>query len=116
MSPEFQTRLSRLRERVAAGLFLEQLDNLTAECLDLCQDRAVSLALFVLKSVFQDLAVLFENNQPLTSIEFSSLTEGVRGAALVVIEALANDSQPKVDDLERLVTIHLTNVASFKGR
>jgi hypothetical protein len=115
MSPEFHARLSLLRKLATAGLYLENLDKLTRECASLAQDRAFPLTFFILKSIFQDTAGIVEREQPLTEAEQATLTGAIQGQALLIFETLVHDSEPSVQDLNKLVYAHLTSVASFKA-
>jgi hypothetical protein len=43
------------------------------------------------------------------------LTGAIQGQALLIFETLVHDSEPSVQDLNKLVYAHLTSVASFKA-
>jgi hypothetical protein len=115
MFPEFRTRISQLRELVAAGMWPRDIDTLTTECASLAQDRGAPLVFFVLKSIFQSMAQVIDG-EPLSPNGQALLTQDLQPLVTRVLEKLENGLEPTLDELNQLVWTHLSGVALFKAQ
>ena len=106
-------RISRLLELLGDPLSLDKLDSLTREFEALAQDRADTLAFFVLQNVSQRLASALEG-EAVDHTRFEELTAGMADGFRSIVVGL-QQGRTVTPELESLVINLFRNLGLYKA-
>lgn len=114
MSDHINRRVSSLREALAKGFFVENLDFLTRECNSLAQDTNYCVSFFVLKNVFREMSSALEV-RPIQIEEHKELTSRISETCKLILEKILKNEPVEVEQLDSLVRQHLRNLTLFNS-
>jgi len=106
-------RISRLFERLSGPVSLEMFESLTKDFDGLAQDRAETLAFFVMQNVCQRLASALEGEAADYS-RFEELTSGIADGLRDIILGIRQD-RIVTSELEQLVVKLIQNLGQYRA-